>query len=410
MSIQQQPNTDAVTPVNDGDGWTTVSSSKKNVGGRRSAKERAVQHKTHLKGASVSASSSSSAAPLKRPAPVQKKEVIPDTIDRVPETDPMARVVSLFNRFLNTPTDTVVASYQIDGRCINLYGLQQSQDAADQIEVKIFNNACIKITAFCKTKVLNFGATFGKSYIINFHDYDPKSGEVLFYDCSDWYCNVVRFRSNLRHLLETYETILYNAQWVYNDLVGQHLHPRKDSGSDPTPSSSSAIAPSPLERLPSPLWSRATPEDLLGRLQWYMDRFAAPGNRQVVADLIEGRLCCWSADDCNTKGRKLLPSHLTKNDATGIYTIVQPCVKKDTYVYGSGKVVENAAFEYHYNFRNLAADGSYEYWCDEYVNGTINGLCGDDKYRSNHPEHGNIHHLLSNPTAIIRMIEVGYYY
>jgi hypothetical protein len=404
MSIQQQPNTDAVTPENDGDGWTTVTSSKKNVTGRRSTKEKsgmkAVQHTSHLKSAPASAPSSSSATPLKRPNPVQKKEVSPDTIDGVPETDPMTRVVSLFNHFLNTPTDTVVASYQIDGRRVNLYGLQQSQDAADQIEVKIFNNACIKITAFCKTKVLNFSATFRKSYIINFHEYDPKSGKVLFYDCSDWYCNVVRFRSNLHHLLETYETILYNAQWVYNDLVGL----RNESNVDPASSSSSAIAPQPYrERLPSPLWPRATPEDLLGRLQWFIDRFSASGCRQVVADLIEGRLCCWTADDCDTRDLKLFPSHLIKS-SSDVYTIVQSCPPTDTYVYKRREVVKDAVVEYHYNFKNLAADGSYDYWRDNLVNGVIDSVYGEVD-RSKHPVRGNIYRLLINPDVIIGMIE-----
>jgi hypothetical protein len=413
-------------PTDKDDGWTTVTPKRRgnydtvsvalNGGNAVAAKpieEKVVLQKepVHIVAASAAPSStsasSSSSAPPKRPAAPPQRKVTAGTAEKkqVPEVDLIGRVVSLFDRFLNTPTDTVVASYRIDGRCINLYGLRESSDEKSRIEVTASYSRGIKFQSVRETK--NYYGTMRREFrSINFNIYDAKSGKVGFYDDSDWESRAVHFNSNLRHWLESYETVLHNAQEVYMHLVGSYLrHPEADTAPDDRLSTALQMTKEGLPELP--FWPRATPEELLGRLQWFMDRFVAPGNRQVLVEVIGSRLNCWSSGDCDTGDRQLLPSHLTKS-ADGVYTIIQPSAPASVYSDKKEKMLENAVITYHHNFKNLKADGSYEYWRDENLDGELNHMYHDE-YRSKYARRGNLYLLLNSPFDIVLMLR-GYPY
>jgi hypothetical protein len=409
------------------DGWTTVIPKRRGnydtvsivLNGRNAVAAPPVEEKVVLQKKAVhsgaasaapsssTSASSSSSAPPKRPATPPQRKVTAGTAGgkQVPEVDLNARVVSLFDRFLNTPTDTVVASYQIDGRRVNLYGLRESSDDMSRIEVTASHSKGIKFQSAREIKIY-YGEMRREFRSINFTTYDAKSGKVGFYDNSDWESRAVHFNSNLRHWLESYETVLHNAQEVYMHLVGSYLRrPEAAVASDVRPSTALQMAKEGLPELP--FWPRAAPEDLLGRLQWYMDRFVAPGNRQVLVEVIDCRLNCWGSGDCDTGDRQLLPSHLTKS-ANAVYTIIQPSAPAAVYSNKKEKMLENAVIEYHHNFKNLQADGSYEYWRDEHLNGELNNMYHNED-RSKYARRGNLYLLLNSPFDIVQMLK-GYPY
>jgi hypothetical protein len=245
--------------------------------------------------------------------------------------------------------------------------------------------------------------------------YDAKSGKVSFYDDNGDYDDpAIRFNSNLRNWLETYEVILYNARELYMRLVGQYLH-CPEAAADPVAggsadSSSEVSSPTPVQHLAAiqsstPMnallrWPRATPEDLLGRLQWYMDRFVSPDVHKVMVAVIDGNISCWRGWGGFVSDLQLQPSHLAKHATTGIYTITQRSAPAVRYITKS-KSIAKVVVEHHHNFKGIDADGWCQYWCDEMIDGELNTSSFDQEKRA---RHYNIYQLLSSPGTIVKLV------
>jgi hypothetical protein len=439
----------AKKPSNSDDGWTTITPGYKRRGKRdiiritlnpvmTSVTATPVEEKPvtatsvevkAVASSSPASSSSYAAATLqqkKQPTPsksVQKTkndEMVSEAVQ--PKGDIIAHVVVLFDRFLNTPVDKVVASHQIDGRCVNLYGLRESSDEEDGIEVIYYftgnHEYCINFEAKRETMDGYSGRMIRRSLQIRFQNYDQRSSKITFYEEEGMEYPQVLFNSNLRHWLETYETILHNAQYVYMELVGCNLRRRPNFNTEGIiAKGASATIPAalpPQQRkqeldAESPIWPLATPEDLLGRLQWYMDRFVAPGNHQVLVRALEGRLDYWSSDDTgiHIHGVKLLPTHLIKR-ADGVYIIVQRhSAPISAYHYKGGKMLQSAMAETRHHFKDILPDGSYKYWFHRIIDGAINSRYDDVDVDAvpSYTWNGNLYHLLNSPPAMMKMVD-----
>jgi hypothetical protein len=341
----------------------------------------------------------------------QRKSMNGCAIVTTPKFDVLDRVITLFDRFLNTPTDTIVTSYQIDGRCVNLYGLRESLHDIDRIDVMYYrySNDQILFQSKKERKHLYNNRMYRPYMCINFHSYDHKTGEVSFYDDSDPHERATQFNSNLHYWLEMCEIVMYNAQLVYMELVGDYLRQESvvkiDTKFDGTRNGSSADSSSTALVTPSsvlPIWPRATPEDLLGRLQWYMDHFVAPDNQQVVLKLVgRGGIRCHTSREEYSVGKQVLPSHLI-NNADGVYTIVQECKPSFVFMYEKCVFIDNAVIEYRHNIKDLQSDGSYHYRRNQFVNGELNNKYDDEEQAMKYRQCKNIYQLLRNPIDIVR--------
>jgi hypothetical protein len=446
----------AKKPSNNDDGWTTITPGYKRRGKRDIiritlnpvmtpvAATQVEENPVVATQAATSSSPASSSSYYAAATLQQKKQPVPERVQRAPlheaelaksggmvskavqpKGDIIAHVVVLFDLFFNTPVDKIVASYQIDGRRVNLYGLRESSDEEDGVEVIYYftgnHEYCIKFEAKREEKDGYSGRMIRRSLQIRFQNYDQRSGKITFYEEEGMGYPQVLFNSNLRHWLETYETILHNAQYVYMELVGGNLRRRPNFNTESITAggnkgtSASATIPTALppqqrkQKLDaeSPIWPLATPEDLLGRLQWYMDRFAAPGNHQVLVRAIEGRLDFWSSDDVGIHGSKLLPTHLIKR-ADGVYIIVQRhSAPISTYHYKSGTMLQSAMVETRHHFKDISPDGSYKYWYNRIINGATNARHEDVDVDAvpSYTWNGNLYHLLNSPLAMMKMVD-----